>query len=100
MGQRTPLVSEPETEERFDRHELIDGELSGNIDPTYVFYSLTHVDWYRRWQRGRTGATSSPAMAAWRCYAEVRRLLQATARLGEKRTSSIVTKRVYRGYLG
>ena len=74
-----------------DRRYLADGELSGETDPTYVFYSTIRVDWYRWWQRGRTGACLSPAMAARRRCAEVRRPSPAMASLGEERMSSVVT---------
>ena len=73
------------------RRYLTDGEHSGETDPTYVIYSLTRVDWYPWWQRGRTEATSSPAMAAQRRCAEVRQPLHAMPRLHEKCMSSMVT---------
>ena len=82
-----------------DRRYLADGELSGETDPTYVSYSLTHVDWYPWWQHGRTGATSSPAMAAWRRCSVVRRQMLATKMLGEMHMRSGVTKRLYCYYL-
>ena len=65
-----------------------------------MFYSITRVDWYRWWKRGRTGACSSLAMVAWRHCMEVRQPLLATARPGKKRTGSMVTTQTYRGYLG
>ena len=79
---------------------LADGENSDKTDPTYVIYSLTHVDWYPWWQHRRIGDTSSPAMVSQRCYAKVCQLLQATARLGKKHTSSVVMTRTYLDYLG
>ena len=94
MGQRSPHVSEPKTEEWFDQLYLANGELFDETVPTYVFYSTIRVDWYPWWQRGRTGATSSLAMVAWRRCTEVRRLLLDTAMPGEKRTGSAVTKRL------
>ena len=50
----------------------IEAELSDKTNPTYVFYSTTRIDWYWWWQRGRTRATSLPAMEARQRCTEVR----------------------------
>ena len=47
IGQRTPHVNEPKQGTVVDLRYLIDGELSSKTDPTYVFYSITRVDWYK-----------------------------------------------------
>ena len=99
-GQRVHLSAEPRQGSGFDQRKLADGELSGETDPTIVFYSFTRVDWYRWWRRGRTRACSSLAMAARRRCMEVHRPLLAMAWPDEKRMGSTVTTLTYRGYLG
>ena len=44
MGQRTPHGSEPKQGTVVDWRYLTDGELFGETDPTYVYYSTIHVD--------------------------------------------------------
>ena len=45
-GQRGPPVTKPKQSTVVDRRYLTDGEISGETNPTYVTYSLSHVDWY------------------------------------------------------
>ena len=73
------------------QHYLTNGELPGETNPTLVFYSTIRVDWYRWWQRGRIGASSSLAMAGQRRCVEVHQSLWARARPGKKHIGSMVT---------
>ena len=84
-GQRVHLLNKLRQGSGFDRRKLVDGELSGETDPTIMILSSSRVDWCRMLKRGCTGEGSSPAMVARRRYTEVRQPSSAIGRPYEGR---------------